>query len=305
MHVVLVEPSGIGLKFLTKMLQDRGDRVTQFTDGTCAMAYVEEDESVDVVMTSFETVSKSGLELCWDLRLLSQAGRPIYTIAMSSSYEHSKLIEALDCGADDFIRKPPEVTELHARLRAAERLLLTQRELVRLANIDALTGMYNRRAFFEKSIALRSICGIDQKMAAIMFDIDHFKRVNDHFGHDVGDEAIRQVANIAQTAGMAMSGGIAGRLGGEEFALIVRDCRKTDAHDVAESMRAQIEALRIDTPQGILELTCSFGVSPWLQGDSIDAVLKRADLALYQAKNHGRNQVVDFEALVDDRAEAS
>ena len=290
MHVVLVESSGIGIKILTNMLEERGDRVTAFSDGAVAYDFIENDHSVDVVLTSFENESKGGLELCWDLRLISQADRPIFAIAMSSSYEHSKLIEALDCGADDFIRKPPEKTELHARLRAAERSLTNQRELVRLANIDPLTGLFNRRAFFKKTNEIRSTTDDVMQIAGIMFDIDHFKRVNDHFGHDVGDEAIRQVAKIGQSAD-----GIAGRLGGEEFAVIVPNFHKTNAIDMAEAMREGISALRIETPNEELKLTCSFGVSHWARNDDIGVLLKRADTALYHAKNNGRNQVVGFE----------
>jgi len=300
MHIVLVEPSGIGQKVLTNLLHGRGDRVTAFSDGACAFAHVQGDESVDVVITSFETESKSGLELCWDLRLLAQAGRPIYTIAMSSSYEDSKLIEALDCGADDFIKKPPQAMELQARLRAAERLLLTQRDLIHLANIDPLTGIYNRRAFFEKSEDLRFADGRERTMEAIMFDIDHFKKVNDQYGHDVGDDAIRTVADIVRRRE-----GVAGRLGGEEFALIVEESRWGHAVETAEGMRCEIEAVRMEMPQGRLHLTCSFGVSEWRTGEDIDQVLKRADTALYQAKNNGRNQVVRFESRGLRSAKAS
>lgn len=300
MHIVLVEPSGIGQKVLTQMLQGRGDRVTAFSDGARALAQVLGDDSVDVVITSFETESKSGLELCWELRLLAQAGRPIYTIAMSSSYEDSKLIEALDCGADDFIKKPPQAMELQARLRAAERLLLSQRELIHLANIDPLTELYNRRAFFEKSDELRLAARDRRSMAAIMFDIDHFKKVNDRYGHDIGDDAIRCVAQAVRTRE-----GVAGRLGGEEFALVSSQCSRADVVELAEALRREIEAVRIETPRGLLQLTCSFGVSEWLPDEDIDVVLKRADTALYHAKNNGRNQVASFEYHVSATAKAS
>ena len=135
---------------------------------------------------------------------------------MSANYEQRKLIEALDSGADDFIGKPPAVEELYARLRAAERLGAMQRELVRLATTDPLSGLLNRRAFFERAQEACASAG-DSKSAvisAIMFDIDYFKRINDDFGHGTGDDVIRAVANEA-----ICEKGIVGRLGGEEFAI--------------------------------------------------------------------------------------
>ena len=95
----------------------------------------------------------SGLELCWEARVLAGRDRPIYVILMSASIDKSRLGEALNSGADDFISKPPVPDELYARLRAAERLATMQRELVRLASVDALTGVHNRRAFFESAEA--------------------------------------------------------------------------------------------------------------------------------------------------------
>ena len=157
----------------------------------------------------------SGLELCWETRVLAGRDRPIYVILMSSSIDKSLLGEALDSGADDFISKPPVADELYARLRAAERFGSMQRELVRLASVDPLTGLHNRRVFFELAEAARALqeCGA---LTAIMLDIDHFKRVNDLYGHDVGDQAIAAVAKTAATEGAMI-----GRLGGEEFAMLL------------------------------------------------------------------------------------
>src|SRR4029077_4424772 len=129
-------------------------------------------------------------------RVLAGRDRPIYVILMSSSIDKSKLGEALDSGADDFISKPPVADELYARPRAAERLGAMQRELVRLASVDALTGLHNRRVFFELAEEARSETAA---LTAIMLDIDHFKRINDLYGHDVGDQAIAAVAKATGT----------------------------------------------------------------------------------------------------------
>ncbi len=181
--------------------------------------------------------------------------------------------------------------ELYARLRAAERLGAMQRELVRLASIDPLTGVFNRRVFFEQAEAARDRCRDGGTLTAIMFDIDHFKRVNDLYGHDVGDLAIASVAQLA-----AAVGAVVGRLGGEEFGILTEGQHLSDGVKLAERLRAAIAALRLNTLNGKLTLTCSFGVSEHKAGESIDDLLKRADVALYAAKTGGRNRVVAADA---------
>jgi two-component system, cell cycle response regulator len=218
-------------------------------------------------------------------------GRPftwqIYVILMSSSQDRHTLIEALDSGADDFIGKPPVAEELYARLRAAERVAAMQHELIRLATTDPLTGALNRRAFFEQAREACARAEAGGTLSAILFDIDHFKRVNDLYGHDVGDKAISAVAREAmnETA-------LVGRLGGEEFAALVDGGRLADTLAMAERLRQKMAALQFDTDSGPMRLTCSLGVSEWEPGDTIDLLLKRADVALYAAKTGGRNRVI-------------
>ena len=155
----------------------------------------------------------SGLELCWETRLLSGRERPIYIILMSSNSDQQHLINALDSGADEFIRKPPVGEELYARLRSAERLLRLQNELIELASIDPLTHVFNRRAFFHRA---QQLCRGASPLAAIMLDVDHFKRINDTYGHDVGDQVLGAIGREFQS-GTA----VVGRLGGEEFAILI------------------------------------------------------------------------------------
>src|SRR4051812_21933682 len=289
MRVVLCDPSRTMRLYVTRLLQARDHEVRAFADGPDALACMRADAQVHAVITSAELGQMSGLELCWETRVLAGRDRPIYVILMSSNIDNQKLGEALDSGADDFISKPPVPDELYARLRAAERLGTMQRELVRLASFDALTGLHKPRVFFERAggASQRSLM-----VAAIMIDIDHFKRINDVFGHSIGDKAITAVGQV-----IAAEGAVSGRLGGEEFALVLEGRTLAEGLTIAEELRTRMSALRIETQHGAMTLTCSFGVSERKSGENIDDLLKRADMALYAAKTGGRNRVIAAEAM--------
>jgi diguanylate cyclase (GGDEF)-like protein len=287
MRVVVVDPSRTVLKAVSRLLAVDGHEVSTFLDGPDALAHIKSDTGVDALIASAELPTMSGIELCWETRLISGRDRAIYIILMSSNSDQRHLINALDSGADEFIGKPPAKEELYARLRSAERLIRLQRELIRLAATDPLTGLFNRRAFFEKAHQTIARASAGNRPAAIMFDVDHFKRVNDTYGHDVGDQVLRGIAKAATSEWPMV-----GRLGGEEFAILLEASNLDAGVAVAERLRAKVAALAFDTAQGKLTLTTSFGVSEWKQGESIDQLLKRADAALYKAKTSGRNRVI-------------
>jgi diguanylate cyclase (GGDEF)-like protein len=293
MRVVVVDPSRTVLKLVSGILEAREYDVCTFADGPAALAHIKSDLTVEVLITSSELTSMSGVELCWETRLISGGRRPIYILLMSSNQDRSNLIEALDCGADDFIGQPPIPEELYARLRAAARLASMQNDLIRLATTDPLTGVLNRRAFFERAEEVIAWTKAGGRLAAIMFDIDHFKQINDTCGHAVGDDAIRGVAQEAEK-----EGAILGRLGGEEFAILLRGQGLAAAAATAEGLRQRMAALSFATDAGPMSLTCSFGVSEWEGGDAIDLLLRRADIALYAAKGRGRNRVVVADAAL-------
>ena len=288
MHIAVVDPSRTVLKCIERMLVAREHRVYPFTNGADALQHIEGDPRIDAIIISAEQAvgSGSGIELCWQARLLASSYRPIYVILMSSHDGRKTLVEGLDSGADDFIAKPPLAEELYARLRAAERVTSMQRELIRMATTDSLTGVLNRRAFFARSqqVCERAAAGVP--ISAVMLDIDNFKRINDRFGHSQGDQVICRVAAEAQKDER-----IVARLGGEEFAVIL-EADMTAALEIAERLRADIAAFVFDTPKGQLTVTSSFGVSEWRDGDDLDELLRRADIALYAAKAAGRNRVV-------------
>src|SRR5262245_47019064 len=272
MHVVLVDPSRTATKFISRLLEARQHAVCCFADGREALAYIKSEPSVDALITSAEPLSMTGLELCWETRLITTCQRPIYVIMMSSIQDHDMVIHALDHGADDFLSKVPVPEELFARLRSAERFVTMQRELIRLATTDSLTGMFNRRAFFEKAKELCAEATTGKSLCAVMIDIDHFKRVNDTYGHDAGDIALCAVAKE-----LAIERGLLGRLGGEEFALLLQGRSMADGVAAADRLRENISALKIDANGERLSVTASFGVSEWHSGDTIDARRDKAD----------------------------
>jgi diguanylate cyclase (GGDEF)-like protein len=289
MQTIVVDPSRTVLKIVGQLLQSAGHQAHAFTDGREALDCLRSNSDIEAMITSVELPTMSGIELCRMARSLSSSQRPIYIMVMSSSRDQARLISALEGGADDYIGKPPATEELFARLRAAERLGSMQRDLVRLATTDPLTGLLNRRAFFEKAEAICANALAGSRVAAVMFDIDHFKRINDGYGHGAGDELIRAVAQLA-----AETGEMTGRLGGEEFAILLRERTLPEATALAERLRTEIAAFELKAQGNIVKFTASFGCEEWEFGDTIDDLLRRADQALYRAKAEGRNRVVAY-----------
>jgi diguanylate cyclase (GGDEF)-like protein len=298
MRIVVVDPSRTVLKIVTRLLEAGHHEVCPFTDGPEALAHIRADFDVDALITSAELPSMSGMDLCHETRKLPASRRPVYIVLMSSNFDQNKLIEALNNGADDFIGKPPATEELYARLRAAERLAEMQKKLVQMATTDYLSGALNRRAFFERAYEAASAAMTGGKLSAVIFDIDHFKRVNDTYGHDIGDEVIRVVSRAALAEVDTL-----GRLGGEEFAFLLRGKGLPEAMAFAERLREIFARLQINAAGNPVTFTCSFGVSEWEAGDSLDGLLKRADIALYRAKTSGRNRVMKSETLWNDEEE--
>jgi two-component system, cell cycle response regulator len=286
MHVAVVDPSRVVLKMVGDMIGQRGDTVSDFLDSASALRSIQNDPDIDVLITSLEVQPLNGFELCWEARLAAKERRPLYIIIMSSLTDDTRLAEALDSGADDLIGKPLKRLELYARLRMAGRLKSAQLHLVRLAETDSLTGLLNRRAFFERLQPLLHRPGKDVPLSAVLIDIDYFKKINDTYGHDAGDGVIKRVAQeIANRAE------IVGRVGGEEFAMILDNHDEAKAFRVVDSLRRTLERLPQGSAGQPFSATCSFGIAAMMAGDTADTLLKRADVALYQAKLGGRNRV--------------
>lgn len=286
MRIALVEPSRTVRRIVTGMIEAWDHEVCAYADADEALARLISDHDVRALITSAELTSTSGIQLVAQARASVGAQRPLYIILMSSTDGYIKCVQALDNGADDFICKPPIAEELRARLRTADRVTAMQRELVSLATTDFLTGLPNRRAFFDSAANAIARAEHGPALSAIMCDLDHFKHINDVHGHEVGDAVLKRFAEE-----IAPLPAIAGRLGGEEFALLV-ESDLSDAVDFAQELRCSIERLKVFAGEQPVIITCSLGVAEWKHGDAIDTLLRRADLALYEAKRTGRNKVV-------------
>jgi diguanylate cyclase (GGDEF)-like protein len=286
MRVVLADPSRTVHKVVARLLRARGHEVFAFVDGASALSFLR-DGAADALITSTEPNGMSGFELCWEARLIAAGRWPMYIVMMSSRREQHIVCEALDSGADDFIGKPPATEELYARMRAAERLVRLERDLMELASTDPLTGVLNRRAYFTLAHDAVEAARRGSTLAVVMMDLDRFKKINDVYGHDSGDAALRAVVQAAREEGAVFA-----RLGGEEFAFLLPDWTAADAAVLAERVRARIAETDIAVGDAVLKMTCSFGVAAWEADEGIDGLLKRADIALYQAKTGGRNRVV-------------
>jgi diguanylate cyclase (GGDEF)-like protein len=289
MRVVLVAANLELSESITTMLRFRRHEVVCFAEGGHALHLMTADQSADALIVADAQNTDAAVELCWYARLLANIQRPIYICLLAGPMTSEAMVEALDCGADDVLRLPLCADELYARLRSAERLNQIQLKLFEMATRDGLTGLLNRRAFFFRASELCR--DARAPMSAIMVDIDHFKTVNDKFGHLAGDEALRAVAQ--RLMGFTE---IAGRLGGEEFALLLPGSDAEQARGAAEVLRREIHAQEIEVGPCSLMLSCSFGVAARAPGETIDDILRRADAALYQAKRRGRNLVVTHDA---------
>jgi two-component system cell cycle response regulator len=286
MRIVLVDPSRAVQRAMTLLIEQGDHEVVPFADGLEALACVTQDRDVRTLITSTQPLNISGIELCAAARKMSGARRALHVVLMSSTDDYYLAITALDNGADDFIHKPPIPDELRARLRLADRVTSMKQKLIELATTDSLTGLLNRRAFFDAAAEMRQAAEAGKALSAIMFDIDHFKKINDTYGHEMGDRVLAAVS--AQTR---MLDGVAGRLGGEEFCVLTY-AEIADALECAGSLQQSIRALRFEHDGQAFSITASFGVAEWEQGDTIDHMLRRADTAMYEAKKTGRDRIV-------------
>ena len=292
MRIALVEPSRTVRRIVTGMIETWGHEVGAFMDAHEALSRLQGDKDIRTLITAAELPSSSGLRLVSDARSIAAAKRPLYIILMSSSDERATMVRALDNGADDFISKPPAPEELRARLRAADRITSMQAELISLATTDFLTGLLTRRAFVEAAERMiRRACD-GHLLSVLICDLDKFKVINDNYGHEVGDLVLQKISAEVRSIGVPT-----GRLGGEEIALLI-ERGLDDAVEIAECFRKSVAGLAIHAGNKTIGITCSIGAAEWEPGDTVDTLLRRADVSLYEAKRLGRNRVTVADSFI-------
>lgn len=273
------------------LLEMFGYRVVQVPDGDRALAAVEADPTIRLAIVDQEMPGMQGIELTRRLRALRARDR-MAVIGVSGRDDPGLVARFLKNGANDFLRKPYSREEFFCRVSQNVDQLELIGSLQDLATRDFLTGLPNRRHFLDQAERLvPRMRDMRQPLAMVMLDLDHFKHVNDTWGHETGDRALRAVAS-ALSAHARPQDQVA-RFGGEEFCLLVPDLDEAALTEYLEQLRRRVEDLRVPVTQGQLRLTVSIGACRAQPGDSLHSLLAEADRRLYLAKAGGRNQVVD------------
>ena len=297
--VLVLEDSPLDLDKITETLRRDGSNV--YSAANCAGALERAlGEEFDLVIVSLTLLNEDGLRLCSQLRSHERT-RQVPILLMIDEGDLQRVAKGLELGANDYVIKPIDRNELQARVRTQvrrkryqDRLRANYEQSLSLALTDSLTGVFNRRYVSAHLPRLLDRAADSNKPVSIlMFDIDHFKRVNDTFGHDVGDEVLREVA--IRSARNLRNFDLVARLGGEEFVVIMPDTDGESALMVAERLRQRIgdTPFAVSAPIGEITVTVSVGVAVGGRvGDTVDTLIKRADEALYEAKRSGRNRVI-------------
>ncbi len=254
----------------------------------------------DLIVVSLGMRGFDGLRLCSQLRSLPE-GRHVPILVVVSDGDRRKLTQALEMGVNDYLTRPVDKNELVARVRTqlrkkryADRLRHNVQLSLEMAITDQLTGLHNRRYMSRHlDTMLVNAKRNERPLAFVIMDVDHFKQVNDTHGHDIGDEVLKEFA--ARIAANTRGIDLACRYGGEEFVVAMPDTDIAFATNIAERLRQSIETtpIRISRDPGQINITISIGIAR-CEGreDTAEALLHRADQALYRAKRTGRNKVV-------------
>jgi two-component system cell cycle response regulator len=253
----------------------------------------------DLMIVSLGFADFDALRLCSQARSLERT-RNLPLLLIADHEDTARVLRGLDLGVNDYLVRPIDRNELVARVmtqvrrkRYADRLRTNVQQSMELALTDSLTGLYNRR-YMETHLEtlIEKASHTERPLALVMIDIDHFKPINDTYGHDAGDEVLRQFAGRLQASVRGID--LACRYGGEEFVVVMPDADLSVARAVGERLRRNISAEPFPVSKGAkkLDVTISVGIAMRRDGDGADTILKRADEALYQAKRDGRNRVV-------------
>ena len=305
--ILIVDDHEDNVELLRARLEAWGFETRTATDGEAALASVEATPP-DLILLDVMMPKIDGIEVA--RRIRANKSLPFIPIIMQTALDSTEhKVEGLDAGAHDYITKPIEFAELRARVNSMLQIKRLQEELAErerqlrevnekllfISRVDGLTEVDNRRHLEERLKEMwEHASRLGEELGCVMCDIDKFKSVNDTYGHQVGDEVLRQFAAILKREAREIDR--VGRYGGEEFMLLLPGSGIEDAATFAERVRKATEEHTFTFEGGELKRTASFGVSAWPNGriDDAEGLVKAADDALYVAKETGRNRVITF-----------
>lgn len=301
-EILLVEDSRTQALKFQLMLENHGYHVQVAQNGLEAMNLLLNNH-ISIVITDWVMPEMDGSELCRAIRQHDFGGY-IYLILLTAKDSKTDIIEGLKAGADDYLTKPVDDAELIARLTTAERIINLEQtlkkrnqEIALLSITDPLTKVFNRGYINDKlPIAFKRAARYGHPLAITICDIDHFKLVNDKYGHQIGDTVLVAFANSLNKALRKDLDWMA-RYGGEEFLIVLPETDFDGAKSAAERFRTMIADMSIPAGKDTIKITASFGISALSAGThsrqlSSDEMLKAADRCLYEAKEKGRNKTI-------------
>jgi len=284
--ILIVDDNVSNIDILVDLLGDYDLLVA--TDGESAIEIVNE-EDVDIVLLDIVMPELDGFEVCRKLKNKTET-QNIPIIFITSKADEDSIELAYEIGGIDYITKPFKKKEVLARVGTHLKIQSLIEHLEHLSSHDALTGIYNRRKFFESG--LLKFQQQKENLYAVMIDIDNFKSVNDTYGHSTGDKVIKMLADLISA--QLVNDSVLGRLGGEEFAILCNSAERQVVEARIELLRVAVEEMTIIADDlRPVKITISSGVSAMNEScSSLDILLKNADDALFEAKGSGRNRAV-------------
>jgi diguanylate cyclase (GGDEF)-like protein len=305
-QILVVEDNLLMRSILEGHLRELGHTVTSVENGRKALEQLEKD-FYSIVITDLVMPELDGLSLCRSIRKRDTAG---YTYIMMLTSQNSKedMIRGLEAGADEYLIKPVSHTELSMRLKTADRILTLESSLKKsydeikaLSVRDPLTKVFNRGYLDERLLhEVKRSFRFQRSLAVVMFDIDHFKLINDTFGHAAGDQVLMECAGLMGSSIRQEIDWIA-RYGGEEFTVVLPETPVAGARIAAERMRFRLASHVFIVGGMELRITASFGVVGFTPSDHTESpdfartLIFKADECLYRAKKEGRDRVVTMQ----------
>lgn len=285
--ILIVDDTETNIDILLELLGEKYDVIVAL-DGVSALEIVDENQ-VDLILLDIMMPQIDGYEVCKRLKS-KESSSNIPIIFITARDDENSIEKAYEAGALDYITKPFKAIELLARVNVQLKVKELINHLDFISSYDEMTGIYNRRKFFE--LSEKKFVQNKSDLYAVMIDIDKFKNINDNYGHPMGDNVIKLVAKTISK--QLSDDAIFGRLGGEEFAIVCNYSSSSGVVENIEKIREAIENLEIISDNGdSIKFTISEGVAKASQETkNLDELLKYADMSLYEAKGLGRNRVI-------------